>query len=195
MKLTLFALLAAFCVLSANAGTLQYEADDFADVVVDGEFMEPELFGFWGIIKTALRGVKGFNCMLKWVVGIKDSALQYNNDIVACGVEANKDVTNLINANLKIIQTANNIIHLKTTICASTEDDTKPSITNNCTLKTFAQIISLYRQVKRAIALSKKIPKTGPNAIACVCDATNTLTSYYTQFPANIKSCSQLTSN
>ncbi|XP_064538412.1 uncharacterized protein LOC135428379 [Drosophila montana] len=208
MKFTLFALFAAVCVLSVNAGTwqplmmapdtgVQYEPSDFADI--DGETFDPEVFGIfsatWWAIKAALRSVKGFNCIIKWVVGIKGSALQYNADIIACGVDASQDVTNLINANQKIISTANNIINLKSNICASTEEPEQQKITNSCAVKTLAQVFSLYRQVKKAIALAKKIPQTGPSAITCVTNATSNLTSYYTQFPANIKTCSKLTSS
>ncbi|XP_017870835.1 PREDICTED: uncharacterized protein LOC108619051 isoform X2 [Drosophila arizonae] len=208
MKFTLFALLAAFCVLSVNAGTwqplsgvpeidMEFQPSDFA--AVDGEVaFDPEVFGIfstvWWSIKAALRSVKGLNCIIKWVVGIQDSALQYNADIVQCGVDATSDVTNLINANLKIINTASNIINLKSTICASTEDAEQQSITNSCAVKTLAQVFSLYKQVKSAIKLAKKIPQTGPNAVSCISDATNTLTSYYTQFPSNMKTCSKLTS-
>lgn len=198
-----------FMHIQVNAGTwqplsvvpdtgLEYEPMDFADI--DGDVLiDPEMFGFfssvWWAIKAALRSVKGFNCIIKWVGGIQASALQYNADIVNCGVDASKDVTNLINANLKIINTASNIINLKSTICASADEPEEQKITNSCAVKTLAQVFSLYKQVKSAISLAKKIPKTGPNAVSCVADATNTLVSYYTQFPANLKSCSKLTSN
>ncbi|EDW00042.1 uncharacterized protein LOC6565298 [Drosophila grimshawi] len=208
MKFTLFALFAAVCVLGANAAIWQptlmdqetglvYEASDFASV--DGEVFEPEMFSIfsstWWAIKGALRTVKGFNCIIKWVLGIKASALQYNADVVGCGVAAAQDVTNLINANVKIITSVNNIINLKTNICASTDDSTNPSISSSCAVKTLSQVFNLYIQVKKAISLAKKIPQTGPNAVTCVTNATNTLTNYYTQFPANMKSCSKLTSN
>lgn len=174
---------------------LQFEPND----VADAELMDPEVFGIfsatWWAIKAALRGVKGFNCILKWVVGIKASALQYNADLVGCGVEATKDVTNLINQNLLIANTTSSIIHLKSTICASTDNLQKPSITRSCTVKTLAQTFRLYLQIKKAIVLAKKIPKTGPNAITCVTNATNNLTNYYTQFPSNMKTCSKLTSS
>ncbi|XP_034485600.1 uncharacterized protein LOC117790297 [Drosophila innubila] len=201
MKFTLFALLAAFCVLSVNAGTwqplvmssdvgMEYESNEFADV--EGDFMEPETFLIWGILKRILRCVKGFNCVLKWVVGIKASATQYSDDITACGVEASKEVTALLNTNVKIIQTANNIINLKTNVCATAENGKKPSITNFCTVRTLRQVIRLYVQVKRAIRQSKKIPTIGPNATTCVTNATNTLVSYYTNFVNDVTSCSKL---
>ncbi|KAH8397578.1 hypothetical protein KR222_011129 [Zaprionus bogoriensis] len=162
--------------------------------------MQPEDFGIfsatWWAIKVALRSVKGFNCIIKWVVGIKDSALQYNTALIGCGVDATQDVTNLINQNLKIINTTSSIINLKSTICASTEDAQKPSKpVTKCVVKTLAKVYSLYRQVKYAIVLAKKIPQTGPNAVTCVTNATTNLTNYYTQFPSNLKTCSKLTSS
>ncbi|XP_062139126.1 uncharacterized protein LOC133847871 [Drosophila sulfurigaster albostrigata] len=200
MKFTLFALLVAVCVFSTNAGTwqpvnmspdvgTQFEIEEFDNLDTEADFF---LFsGVYYAIKVALRSVKGFNCLIKWVVGIKTSALQYSSDIIACGVTANQDVTNLINANLKIITTANNIINLKSNICAGA-DESKP--VTKCVVKTLYQVFQLYKQVKSAIKLAKKIPTTGPNAVQCVTDATTTLTNYYTQFPSNIKSCSKLTS-
>ncbi|KAH8387192.1 hypothetical protein KR093_005448, partial [Drosophila rubida] len=156
--------------------------------------IEANLFFFSSVyrsIKIALRSVKGFNCIIKWVIGIQESALQYSKDIAQCGANANQDVTNLINANLKIINTTNNILNLKTNICASADESTP---TKNCCVKTLYQVYQLYKQVKTAIKLAKKIPSTGPNAVDCVTDATTTLTNYYTQFPSNMLACSQLTS-
>lgn len=174
---------------------MEFEPADLAEA----EFMDPEVLGIfsatWWAIKGALRGIKGFNCIIKWVVGIKASALQYNADLVNCGAEATKDVTNLINQNLLIANTTSSIIHLKSTICASTENVQKPSITTSCTVKTLAQTFRLYLQIKKAIVLAKRIPKTGPNAVTCVTDATTNLTNYYTQFPSNMKACSKLTSS
>lgn len=174
---------------------MEFEPNDMAEA----EFMDPEMLGIfsatWWAIKGALRGLKGFNCIIKWVIGIKASALQYNANLVKCGIEATQDVTNLINQNLVIANTTSNIINLKTTICASSNNLEKPSITRSCTVKTLAQTFKLYLQIKKAIALAKKIPTTGPNAVACVSQATTNLTNYYTQFPANMKSCSKLTSS
>ncbi|ALC48468.1 CG8661 [Drosophila busckii] len=208
MKFTLFALFAAVCVLSVNAGTFQPLAQapdvgmEFApNDLSDDEFInfEPEFGSFfsttWWVIKACLRTVKGFNCLIKWVIGIKASALQYAADITGCGIAATQDVTNLINANLKIITTCNNIINYQENICSSTQNEEKPSITSNCGGKVLYSVFTLYKQTKTAIALGKKITKTGSNAGTCVVNATNTLTNYYTQFPANIKLCSQLSKN
>ncbi|KAH8287979.1 hypothetical protein KR044_004992 [Drosophila immigrans] len=178
--------------MSPDVGT-QFESDELDDfgVDIDEQFLS-FLSPVYRAIKIALRSVKGFNCIIKWVVGIKDSALQYSANIVGCGVDASQEVTNLINANLKIINSCNNIINLKSTICASADESTPSS---NCALKTLYQVFQLYRQIKSAIKLAKKIPSTGPNAVQCFSDATTTLTNYYTQFPANMKTCSQLTSS
>ncbi|SPP77971.1 uncharacterized protein LOC117580637 [Drosophila guanche] len=195
MKFTLFFL--ALCLLGVNAFVQPIPHENMSpelyDVTEDG-LVDIEAFGtLYKTFKLVLRSVKGFNCAVKWVVGIKDSATQFNSNVVLCGTTASKDVTNLINANIKIIKTANNIISYKSTICASAEDADQ-KVTNSCFAKTLYQLWSLKNQVQNVITLAKKLPKTAPNAGACVNDAVNTLTSYYTQFPQNITNCSKLTS-
>ncbi|XP_044250593.1 uncharacterized protein [Drosophila takahashii] len=145
------------------------------------------------ILEATLRSIKGFNCVLKWVGGIEDSALQFNADVESCGATASQDVTNLINANLKIVKTCDDIVNLKSKTCASVEDE-EPKVSSSCVVKTAGKVWSLKEQVESAIALAEKIPKTGPNAVVCVSDAVNTLTTYYTAFPKNMVICSQLTS-
>ncbi|KAH8344919.1 hypothetical protein KR067_010684, partial [Drosophila pandora] len=150
----------------------------------------------YSALKTALRTIKGLSCIIDWVVGIKASAEKFNSDIVLCGVTASKDVTNLINANLEIINSCNNIVNLKSTICAATDDDqeAEAKITNSCFVKTVAQVWKLKKQVEKAASLAAKLPQTGPNASACVSESVTTLVEYYTLFPQNIVSCSKLTS-
>ncbi|BFG01826.1 uncharacterized protein DMAD_01486 [Drosophila madeirensis] len=194
MKFTLFFL--ALCLLGVNAFVQPIPHENMSpelyDVTEDG-LVDIEAFGTLRTFKLLLRSVKGFNCAVKWVEGIKDSATQFNSNVVLCGTTASKDVTNLINANIKIIKTANNIINYKSTICASAEDADQ-KVTNKCLEKTLHQLLSLKHQVRDVVTLAKKLPKTAPNAGACVINAVNTLTSYYTEFPQNIVNCSKLTS-
>ncbi|KAH8256575.1 hypothetical protein KR026_002046, partial [Drosophila bipectinata] len=162
----------------------------------NGEEQEEDLRLFsatYSALKTALRTIKGLSCIIDWVVGIKASAEKFNADIILCGVTASKDVTNLINANLEIINSCSNIVNLKSTICAAADDE-EAKITNSCFVKTVAQVWKLKKQVEKAASLAAKLPQTGPNASACVSESVTTLVEYYTLFPQNIVSCSKLTS-
>jgi len=168
-------------------------SQDLVDIT-DGNVEDFRLFNSaYRILKVTLRSLKGFNCIIKWVEGIKASAFQFNASVVSCGVTASKDVTNLINANAQIISTCDDIINLKSKTCALVEGE-EPKITNSCFSKTLAKVWTLRKQVKKAVALAKKIPQTGPNAAVCVNDALNTLIAYYTEFPQNMINCSKLTS-
>ncbi|KAH8356604.1 hypothetical protein KR200_009249, partial [Drosophila serrata] len=170
------------------------ELADLTDLI-DGQATE-DLAIFsrtYKYIKLALRSIKGLNCVLKWVAGIQDSATSFNRNVVGCGVTASKDVTNLINANANIISTSSSLINQKSGVCANTDTEGS-TITNSCFAKTLAGVWKLNKQVKAAIKLAGKLPKTGPNAVACVNDAVNTLVTYYTAFPQNMLVCSQLTS-
>ncbi|XP_016979914.1 uncharacterized protein LOC108045196 [Drosophila rhopaloa] len=197
MKYTIIAL--AVCLFCVNALVVPYPSENSSPELVDltdGD-VAVEDFSFlnatYKAIKIALRSLKGFNCILKWVVGIQDSAKLFNSNVLLCGVTASKDVTNLINANAQIISTCNDIINLKSNVCVLADDE-QAKITNSCFVKTLRKVWSLKKQVDKAISLAKKIPQTGPNAAVCVTDAVNTLTTYYTAFPQNMVSCSQLTS-
>ncbi|XP_043660205.1 uncharacterized protein LOC122624616 [Drosophila teissieri] len=198
MKYTI--LILALGLLCVNAFVkpvpIALDASPELDDVTDGS-LEVEDFSLrsttYKSLKIALRSIKGLNCILKWVAGIEDSATQFNTDVVVCGVSASKDVTNLINANKKILSTCNDLINLRSNTCPQTDDE-QAKVTGSCFVKTLRKVWSLKKQVDNAINLAKKIPQTGPNAVACVSDAVNTLTTYYTAFPQNIISCSQLTS-
>ncbi|KAH8345162.1 hypothetical protein KR059_007296, partial [Drosophila kikkawai] len=147
------------------------------------------------VIKTALRSIKGLNCVFKWVAGIQDSATSFNRNVIGCGVTASQDLTNLINANIKIVSTCSSIVNLKSEggVCANT--DTEGSkISNSCFIKTLRSVYSLKKQVANVITLAGKLPTTGPNAVACINDSVSTLVTYYTAFPQNMVTCSKLTS-
>ncbi|KAH8287335.1 hypothetical protein KR054_005916, partial [Drosophila jambulina] len=170
---------------------------ELADLT-DGQ-METEdlrIFSYtYKAIKLSLRSIKGLNCVFKWVAGIQDSATSFNRNVIGCGVTASQDVTNLINANVQIINTCSSLVNQKssTGVCADTDAEGS-SISNSCFVKTLAGVWNLNKQVKAAIKLAGKLPKTGPNAVACVNDAVNTLVTYYTAFPQNMVTCSKLTS-
>ncbi|KAH8356528.1 hypothetical protein KR084_010798, partial [Drosophila pseudotakahashii] len=187
----------ALVVPSPSEDSSQDLALNDLDFLLDGELDVEDLgvlkFTYRGL-KATLRTLKGFNCIIKWVAGIKDSALGFNADVIACGVTATKDVTNLINANLKIISTCNDVINMKSNICEAVDDDAEPKITKRCVVRTALKVWSLKKQTQNVIRLAKKIPQTGPNAAVCVNDAVSTLTTYYTAFPQNMLACSQLTS-
>nr|CBA35253.1 CG8661 protein [Drosophila melanogaster] len=198
MKYTILILaLGLFCVNALVAPVPSaLDSSPELDDVTDGS-LEVEDFGVlsttYKSLKIALRSIKGLNCIIKWVAGIKDSATQFNTDVVVCGVTASKEVTKLINANNKILSTCNDLINLRSNTCPQTDDE-ETKVSGSCFVKTLRKVWSLKKQVDNAIKLAKKIPQTGPNAVACVSDAVNTLTTYYTAFPQNIISCSKLTS-
>ncbi|EDV46484.1 uncharacterized protein LOC6550201 [Drosophila erecta] len=199
MKYTIIIL--ALCLLCVNALVAPVpsavdsspELDDVTDGSLEVEVDFSLLSTTYKSLKIALRSIKGLNCILKWVAGIQDSATQFNTDVVLCGVTASKDVTKLINANKKILSTCNDLINLRSNTCPQTDDE-QSKVSGSCFVKTLRKVWSLKKQVDNAIQLAKKIPQTGPNAVACVSDAVTTLTTYYTAFPQNIVSCSKLTS-
>ncbi|KAH8235597.1 hypothetical protein KR032_003758, partial [Drosophila birchii] len=167
---------------------------DLADLT-DGQAIEDLriLSGTYKGIKLALRSIKGLNCVLKWVAGIQDSATSFNRNVVGCGVTASKDLTNLINANVQIMTTCSSIVNRKSGVCANTDTEGS-TISRSCFLQTLRGVWKLTKQVQSAINLAGKLPKTGPNAVACVNDSVNTLVTYYTDFPQNMITCSKLTS-
>ncbi|KAI8036041.1 uncharacterized protein LOC128260477 [Drosophila gunungcola] len=197
MKYTILAF--AVCLLCVNALVVPYPREDSSPDLIDlsdGDVAVEDFFflnKIYKALKIALRSIKGLNCVLKWVAGIEDSAKLFNRNVLLCGATASKEVTNLINANLNIISTCNDIINLKTNVCVLAEGE-EPNITNSCFVNTLRKVWSLKKQIDKAVKLAKKIPQTGPKAAVCVNDAVNTLTTYYTAFPQNMITCSQLTS-
>ncbi|KAH8237618.1 hypothetical protein KR038_003229 [Drosophila bunnanda] len=189
------------CYLQVNAVVVPYPSVDaspeLADLtdLTDGQATEDlRIFSApYKAIKLALRSIKGLNCVLKWVAGIQDSATSFNRNVVGCGVTASQDLTNLINANVQIVNTCSSLVNQKSGVCADTDAEGS-TISNSCFAKTLAGVWNLNKQVKAAIKLAGKLPKTGPNAVACVNDAVSTLVTYYTAFPQNMVTCSKLTS-
>ncbi|KAH8420179.1 hypothetical protein KR009_006864, partial [Drosophila setifemur] len=167
---------------------------DLADLTDGQEVEDLRIFNsIYKALKIALRSLKGLNCVISWVVGIQDNALQFNRDVITCGVTATKDVTNLVNANLKIISTCNSVFTLRSGLC-SQADAEESKITNSCFVKVLSKVWLLKKQVDKAVTLAKKLPQTGPNAVVCLNSSVSSLTNYYTQFPQNMVSCSKLTS-
>ncbi|KAH8274233.1 hypothetical protein KR018_010181, partial [Drosophila ironensis] len=173
-----------------NALSLPHPGKDSSE-----DLQKVQTFGFFGstynALKLALQTVKGLNCVFKWVAGIQDSAEAFNESILLCGATASQDVTNLIAANQAVIDSCGNILNLKSTVCAGTDDE-NAKVSNSCFVKTLSLMLTLKDQVEEVVELSKKLPQTGPNAVECVNEAVDTLTRYYTEFPQNIVECSKL---
>lgn len=161
--------------------------------------------GMFSIFKKALRTLKGLNCTIKEVLQIETAALNFVNDVHACGGEVSKKVQNLIDACNNIIKTCKEILGINESICGNTVDEdvtaaqTFGSVTgaqnaHKCFVKMLRKLQTLKKQIKYALKLIKQIKNVPSDTNACVNDAVNTLESYFTEFPANIKACSKLTS-
>lgn len=190
---------------SEDAAEYEYIAQDLAEEIME---IEPTgLFtGMYFIIKKSLRTLKGLNCTIKEVMLIQTVTQNFLNDVKSCGDDVSKKVQKLINACNDIIETCKDILGINESVCGNTEEtdadevqtfkiakDAKTS--HKCFVKMFRKVQSLKKQIKHAIKLIKQIKKVPADSSACVLDAVNTLGNYFTDFPAQIKSCSKLTSN
>ncbi|XP_061397887.1 uncharacterized protein LOC133333561 [Musca vetustissima] len=220
MKFTVFAVIAAFCLVAVSANAtgdifLQNElmedmelisqdlAEEIAEIEPNGAFT-----GMYFVIKKALRYVKGLNCTIKEVLAIQTAAQNFVDSVRACGGEVSKKVQNLIDACNDIIQTCKEILGINETICGNSNDVeessgddveshgviSKAKTAHKCFVKMVRKVNKLKKQVKRAIKMIKSIKKVPGDTSDCVMDAVNNLEMYFTQFPANIKTCSKLTS-
>ncbi|XP_037938330.1 uncharacterized protein LOC119671731 [Teleopsis dalmanni] len=182
MKFFVFAFIASLCLVAVSSSAVGFEEPDEIELFVQDRT-------FLGAVKAALRTVKGFNCLIKWVLNIKSTTQQFLDDIVACGGTVSAQLQAVIDACNAIITTCNNIIDA----CGS-DDEGDDSPSKSCTLAVVKGMASLYKQTKNVIKLIKKVPTVPGQYGQCVTDATNNLTSYFTQFVPNIKQCSKLTS-
>ncbi|XP_061389891.1 uncharacterized protein LOC133325082 [Musca vetustissima] len=220
MKIALIALLAGLSLVAVNASVMEipspldeidfeYIANDIADDVMDVDTQS--WAGLYFVIHKVLTTVKGVNCTIKEVIGIRGAALKFLSDIHACGGEVSQKLQNLIDAVNNIISSANDIIHVNENICGNTDSDTTTDSTDgskdvaattmisktdwNCFWKLLFKTLKLKNQIKHAIYLIKQIPSVPGATGECVTDAANTLSNYFTQFPNRVVECSKLVSN
>uniref|UniRef100_A0A1L8EIT4 Putative secreted protein n=1 Tax=Haematobia irritans TaxID=7368 RepID=A0A1L8EIT4_HAEIR len=217
MKFTVFALIAAFCLVAVSAnGSLKIENEDLVDydyIAQDlaDEIMEIEPYGLftgmYSVIKAALRTVKGLNCTIKEVLEVQNAAQAFVNNVQACGDAVSKKLQNLINACQDIIDTCKSIMGINESICGNTDDDNETDsdvqtlgavsdakTAHKCFVKMVRKVNKLKKQVKKAVKMIKDIKKVPGDTSDCAMDAINTLENTFVQFPANVKTCSKLTS-
>lgn len=180
-------------------------ADEISDIETYGAFT-----GMYRIIKKALRYMKGLNCTVKEVLQIETAAQTFVDSVQACGGEVSKKVQNLIDACNDIIQTCKDILGINESICGNTVDDddaddddddvetygvvSTGKTVHKCFVKMVRKVNKLKKQVKKAIKMINDIKKVPGDTNDCVLTAVNSLEMTFTQFPANVKTCSKLTS-
>ncbi|XP_005189713.2 uncharacterized protein LOC101890167 [Musca domestica] len=217
MKFTVFAVIAAFCLVAVSANAtgdiflnnelmedLELTAQDLADEIAE---IEPygAFTGMYSVIKKALRYVKGLNCTIKEVLAIQTAAQNFVDNVKACGGEVSKKVQKLIDACNDILKTCKEILGINESVCGNSNDVeeeqpetqgviSKAKTAHKCFVKMVRKVNKLKKQIKRAIKMIKDIKKVPGDTSDCVMAAVNTLETTFTQFPANIKTCSKLTS-
>uniref|UniRef100_A0A1I8N8W2 Secreted protein n=1 Tax=Musca domestica TaxID=7370 RepID=A0A1I8N8W2_MUSDO len=191
--------------------TAQDLADELAEIEPYGLFT-----GMYTVIKRALRYVKGLNCTIKEVLAIENAAHNFVNSVAACGGQISQKAQNLVNACLDIIETCKAILGINESVCGNSNDVeetdsdaataaaaeevesfgvvSKLKTSHKCLVQMVRKVNKLKKQVKKVISMIKDIKKVPGDTSDCVMAAVNTLETTFTQFPANVKACSKLTS-
>ncbi|XP_005189714.2 uncharacterized protein LOC101890344 [Musca domestica] len=188
--------------------TAQDLADELAEIEPYGFFT-----GMYTVIKRALRYVKGLNCTIKEVLAIENAAHNFVNSVAACGGQISQKAQNLVNACLDIIETCKAILGINESVCGNSNDAeetdsdvaaaedvesygvvSKLKTSHKCFVQMVRKVNKLKKQVKKVISMIKDIKKVPGDTSDCVMAAVNTLETTFTQFPANVKACSKLTS-
>ncbi|XP_075156416.1 uncharacterized protein LOC142229733 [Haematobia irritans] len=205
MKFAVVALLAALCLASVHANAigydvphpndLEYVPNDLADGVLDVDNFSI-LSTFYWIARASLKTLKGVNCTIKQVMNIKSITQSFIPSVQACGTDAAADFKNVITSAQSVITTCDNIINLNEQVCNNDESTNGSTSTpSSCFTKLLGQLSTLSSQMKKTQAAIKKVPTIPTDAVTCTNNAVNTLTTAYTNFPTNVKSCSKLTSS
>ncbi|KAM7348556.1 uncharacterized protein ACRADG_007826 [Cochliomyia hominivorax] len=201
MKVTIILLAAVCCFAAVNSASFEkpepYDLwldDVFADDIV--EFESRSIFsGFYWVLKSALRTLKGVNCTIKQVIAVKNATQKFIDDIHSCGADAVNAFKNVITAAQSVIATCNNILHLNENVCNNDESTNgKPSTPFSCFVKLFRQLLKLRKQIKNTLSAIKKVPAVPSEAAGCANNAVTELTNVFTSFPSFVKTCSKLTS-
>ncbi|XP_073835711.1 uncharacterized protein [Musca autumnalis] len=174
MKFTVFALIAAFCLVavSANATTgdiildneLMEEMELIAQDLAD-EIVEIEPYGVWTgmyrIIKKALRYMKGLNCTIKEVLEIQTAAQNFINSVQACGGEVNKKVQNLIDACNDILETCKDILGINESICGNSNnaDEEETAVADAADIETYGVVSDAKTAHKCFVKMVRKVNK------------------------------------
>ena len=179
----------------------ELELQEFSDDLIEFETRST----FYLTLIKVLRTLKGLNCAIKEVVIIHNAAVQLVDDIKACGGEVSQKVQNLINACNAVIETSKAILGINQSICGNSDENDMESRTwhvvagaqnaHKCFVEMFNNIRKLNKQVKTVVKMIGQIKKVPGDTSKCVLDSIDALTSHFTDFPSNVKSCSKLTSN
>ncbi|XP_037938317.1 uncharacterized protein LOC119671650 [Teleopsis dalmanni] len=202
MKFFTFAFIASLCFVAVYSSSAVVEEpidislESLESLDFDIDFYGEDR-GFYGTLKKILRGVKGLNCLIKAVLNIQNVTETFLTDVKACGGNVSKQLKAVIDACNDIIKTTNEILNLNDTICNNSEDshlDEDATNSKKCIVKVAKKIVTLNKQIKKAIKLIKKVPQAPGDAGKCVNDALDELQNYFVQFKPAVIECSKLTS-
>ncbi|XP_023294692.2 uncharacterized protein LOC111677735 [Lucilia cuprina] len=205
MKFAVFALIASLCLVAVAAKATgdfmieneeiqeyEYIAQELADEIME---IEPQTIfnGMYYVLKKVLKTLNGVKCTVEEVLRIQVASHTFLTDIHACGGEVNQKVQNLINAVNDIIETCKAIIGISESVCAN-EQGTRGVVSgvktsHKCAANMLRKLLRLNKQIKRALKLIYQIKKVPGDTSKCVLDAVDQLEKYFTEFPANIKAC------
>lgn len=173
---------------------LEYVPVDLADGVVDIETYTIFSSFYW-IARAALKTLKGANCTIKQVMAIKTAGQDFLDNIQSCGTDAVSAFQNVITSVKAVITTCDNIINLNEQVCNNDESTNgKTSTPFKCFTKLLGQFTTLYKQINSTLSAIKKVPAVPSDAVDCTNSAVSDLTSPFTNFGSDIKTCSKLTS-
>ncbi|XP_037812294.1 uncharacterized protein LOC119604036 [Lucilia sericata] len=210
MKFAVFALIASLCLVAVTAKATgefmfeneeiqeyEYIAQELADEIME---IEPQTIfnGMYYVLKKVLKTLNGVKCTIEEVLRIQVAAHTFLTDIAACGGEVSQKVQNLIDAVNDIIETCKAIIGISESVCAN-EQDTRGVVSgvktsHKCAVNMLRKLLRLNKQIKRALKLIYQIKNVPGDTSKCVLDAVDNLEKYFTEFPANIKACSNIPS-
>ncbi|KAI8036094.1 uncharacterized protein LOC128260476 [Drosophila gunungcola] len=197
---------ASFILTTANANAVgnfeDFEA--FTDVELEeliaeemldqeNDFMDVEQHGFVsGCRKVLLAGYKGINgtkCIVEEVAEVLLTCTRYVDAVTSCTGAIPQDVQAMLATVKKMIGTGNQIINLKSQLCANTSTRGAVSSTKNffhCTFKAFCATMSMVRSMNVVIKQASRLP---PNTAACYVSATKDVVAGCNAFVPNINSC------
>ncbi|XP_037823675.1 uncharacterized protein LOC119612034 [Lucilia sericata] len=217
MKFAVFAFIASLCLVAVTAKATgefvvenediqvyEYIAQELAEEIAE---IEPQgiFTGIYFVLKKTLKTLKGLGCAVDEVLKIQVAAHTFLTDIAACGGELNQKVQTLVDAVKDIIETCKAIGGINEAVC-SNDHGTRGvkgvvskvvngvKVGHKCSANMFLKLLRLARQIKRAINLIIQIKNVPGDTSKCVLDAVDNLEKYFTEFPANIKACSNLPS-
>lgn len=153
------------------------------------------------IIKKTLKTLKGIGCAVDEVLKIQVVAHKFLTDIHNCGGELSQKVQNLVDAVNDILETCKAIVGINESVCANGGEDklargvvSGVKVGHKCAVNMLSKLLRLNRQIQRALNLIAQIKDVPGDTSKCVLDAVDDLEKYFTEFPQNIKTCSNLPS-